>query len=53
MLWLGGMDIVFDGIDMYLMLVDLCLKMFIGCDVEKLFGWVNIICNKNGVFNDL
>ena len=48
----GGMDIVSDGTDTHLMLVDLRPKMLTGRDAEKSLGLANITCNKNGVPND-
>lgn len=48
----GGLDIVSDGTDTHLMLVDLRPKMLTGRDTEKSLGRANITCNKNGVPND-
>lgn len=48
----GGLDIVIGGIDIYVMLVDLCFKGVKGNVIEKVLGCVYIICNKNGILFD-
>jgi len=48
----GGLDIVSDGTDTHLMLVDLRPKMLTGKKTEVALGRAGITCNKNGVPND-
>ncbi|KQQ91307.1 serine hydroxymethyltransferase [Aureimonas sp. Leaf324] len=48
----GGLDIVSDGTDTHLMLVDLRPKMLTGKATEIALGRAGITCNKNGVPND-
>lgn len=48
----GGLDIVSDGTDTHLMLVDLRPKDLTGKAAEASLGRANITCNKNGVPND-
>jgi glycine hydroxymethyltransferase len=48
----GGLDIVSDGTDTHLMLVDLRPKDLTGKSAEASLGRANITCNKNGVPND-
>ena len=48
----GGVDIVSDGTDTHLMLVDLRPKGLTGKASEIALGRANITCNKNGVPND-
>ena len=48
----GGVDIVSDGTDTHLMLVDLRPKNLTGKASESALGRANITCNKNGVPND-
>ncbi|TRD22205.1 serine hydroxymethyltransferase [Palleronia caenipelagi] len=49
----GGLDIVTDGTDTHLMLVDLRPKGVKGNDTEKALGRAHITCNKNGIpFDD-
>ncbi|WP_062212266.1 serine hydroxymethyltransferase [Aureimonas sp. AU12] len=48
----GGLDIVSDGTDTHLMLVDLRPKMLTGKNTEVALGRAGITCNKNGVPND-
>ena len=45
----GGLDIVTDGTDTHLMLVDLRPKGVKGNATEKALGRANITCNKNGI----
>ncbi|KZL16751.1 Serine hydroxymethyltransferase 1 [Pseudovibrio axinellae] len=45
----GGLDIVSDGTDTHLMLVDLRPMNLTGKDAEISLGRANITCNKNGV----
>ncbi len=45
----GGLDIVSDGTDTHLMLVDLRPMNLTGKDAEVSLGRANITCNKNGV----
>ncbi|MCP4395392.1 MAG: serine hydroxymethyltransferase [Alphaproteobacteria bacterium] len=45
----GGLDIVSNGTDTHLMLVDLRPKSLTGNVVEKSLGRANITCNKNGI----
>lgn len=44
---------MFGGIDNYLFLFDFIDKDIMGKDVDVVLGLVNIIVNKNFVFNDL
>ncbi|TDL81847.1 serine hydroxymethyltransferase [Palleronia sediminis] len=49
----GGLDIVTDGTDSHLLLVDLRPKGVKGNDTEKALGRAHITCNKNGIpFDD-
>lgn len=48
----GGLDIVSDGTDTHLMLVDLRPKGVTGKAAEQALGRAFITCNKNGVPND-
>lgn len=49
----GGLDIVTDGTDTHVMLVDLRPKGVKGNDTEKTLGRAHITCNKNGIpFDD-
>lgn len=45
----GGLDLVSDGTDTHVILVDLRPKGLTGKVVEKSLGRANITCNKNGV----
>ncbi|MCJ8322506.1 MAG: serine hydroxymethyltransferase [Hyphomicrobiales bacterium] len=45
----GGLDIVTDGTDTHIVLVDLRPKKLTGKVVEESLGRANITCNKNGV----
>ncbi|WP_310620528.1 serine hydroxymethyltransferase [Flexibacterium corallicola] len=45
----GGLDIVSEGTDTHLMLVDLRPKNLTGVSAEKALERANITCNKNGV----
>ena len=47
-----GFDLVSDGTDNHLMLVDLRSKNVTGKEVEKLLDAANITCNKNAIPND-
>jgi glycine hydroxymethyltransferase len=49
----GGLDIVTNGTDTHLVLVDLRPKGVKGNDTEKALGRAHITCNKNGIpFDD-
>ena len=48
----NGIDIVSDGTENHIVLVDLQKKGITGKDLEKLLGSVNITVNKNAVPND-
>jgi glycine hydroxymethyltransferase len=45
----GGLDLVSDGTDTHVMLVDLRPKGLTGRDAEVSLGRANITCNKNGI----
>ncbi len=45
----GGLDLVSDGTDTHVMLVDLRPKKLTGKDAEQALGRANITCNKNGI----
>ncbi|MEM7686766.1 MAG: serine hydroxymethyltransferase [Pseudomonadota bacterium] len=45
----GGLDIVTDGTDTHVMLVDLRPKSVTGVATEKALGRAHITCNKNGI----
>jgi glycine hydroxymethyltransferase len=45
----GGLDLVSDGTDTHVMLVDLRPKGLNGRDAEVSLGRANITCNKNGI----
>ncbi|WP_420392123.1 serine hydroxymethyltransferase [Acuticoccus sp.] len=47
-----GFDVVSNGTDTHVMLVDLRPKRVTGRDVERVLGLAAITCNKNGVPND-
>ena len=47
-----GIDVVSNGIENHIVLVDLRSKNITGKDLEKLLGTVNITVNKNSVPND-
>ena len=47
-----GIDVVSNGTENYIVLVDLRSKNITGKDLEKLLGTVNITVNKNSVPND-
>jgi glycine hydroxymethyltransferase len=48
----NGIDIVSNGTENHIILVDLRSKGMTGKDLEKLLGTVNITVNKNSVPND-
>lgn len=45
----GGLDLVTNGTDTHVLLVDLRPKHVTGSDTEKALGRANITCNKNGI----
>ena len=45
----GGLDLITNGTDTHVLLVDLRPKKVTGKDTEKALGRANITCNKNGI----